>query len=281
LDWSPWTAPTPFFTSTSLQGDNLLVNPGAENGLEDWVITEGVAEALTAGECNGVNPLDGDLYFAVGGLCTESDVARMHQDVDVTEWADSIDTGTQVAYASGMLSNWSGADIPAIRMRFLNESEDILGETGWFEMPVATWTATNIEATLPETTRFVRYEMQGTRIAGQDNDAYFDRLSLRLGSATDCDGLPTAVPVYAGSPAPLSIFPNPGSADLNVQWPGSVRPLQGLRVVDNAGRKVPVQWDGSDAGWRIQRGPLPAGQFHITAIDATGTTARATWVIPE
>lgn len=279
LDWSPWTAPTPFFTSESLQGENLLVNPGAENGLDGWVITEGVAEALTAGECNGVNPFAGDQYFAVGGLCTESDLGRMHQDVDVSAWSDSIDAGVQAAYASAMMSDWSGADIPAIRMRFLDESLDILGETGWFELPVATWTAANIESPLPVLSRFVRFEMQGTRIAGQDNDSYFDNLSLRMGSLTDCDGLPTLVTTPLGSPAPLSIYPNPGAADLEVSWPGCVRPILDLRVVDNTGRKVTVQWADSAGGWRIERGRLPAGQYHITAIDASGHTARATWVI--
>jgi len=281
LDWSPWTAPVPFFTSESLQGDNLLTNPGAEDGTEGWVISEGVAESLTAGECDGVNPFEGERYFAVGGLCTESDLGRMHQDVDVTAWADSIDAGVQAAYASAMMSDWSGADIPAIRMRFLDESAAVLGETAWFEMPQATWTASNIEASLPALTRFVRFEMQGTRIAGQDNDSYFDNLSLRLGSATECDGLPLAVAAQRQPPAPLHIYPNPGAADLEVTWTGCALPLQDLRITDNTGRKVTIQWGASTTGWRIDRGPLPAGQYHITAIDATGHTARATWLIPE
>ena len=205
----------------------------------------------------------------------------MHQDVDVTEWADSIDAGVQAAYASAMMSDWSGADIPAIRMRFLDQSEAVLGETGWFEMPTATWTAANIESVLPALTRWVRFEMQGTRIAGQDNDCYFDRLSLRLGSFTDCDGLPTMVNAAAGSPAPLRIYPNPGDSDLEVIWPGCALPLQDLRVVDNAGRKVQVLWGDSTTGWRIQRGQLPTGQYHIVAIDAAGHTARAKWLIPQ
>ena len=97
LNWSAWTAPFPFTTSESLLGDNLLVNPGGEDGLDGWTVTEGIAESLTAGECNGVNPHAGDRYFAVGGLCTESDVARMHQDVDVSAEADSIDAGAVLA----------------------------------------------------------------------------------------------------------------------------------------------------------------------------------------
>ena len=281
LDWSPWTAPVPFFTSESLQGDNLLVNPGAEEGLLGWTITEGVAESLTAGECNGVNPFDGEHYFAVGGLCTESDLGRMHQDVDVSAWADSIDAGVQVAYASGMLSDWSGADIPAMRLVFLDEAGEETGATGWFEMPSATWTAVDLESTLPTLTRTVRLELQGTRIAGTDNDSYFDALSLRLGSVTDCDGLPLAVASVLGSPAPLRIHPNPGAVDLQVQWPGCAMPLLDLRMVDAMGRKVAVSVRDTASGWTVERGGLAAGTYHLTAIDATGHTARATWVVTE
>ena len=284
LEWSPWTAPVPFFTSESLQGDNLLVNPGGEEGLDGWTVTEGVAESLTAGECNGVNPFAGDRYFAVGGLCTESDLARMHQDVDVSAWADSIDAGVQVAYAEGMLSDWSGADIPAMRLVLLDENEGVLEETGWFEMPSATWTPVAVESLLPPLTRMVRLELQGTRIAGADNDSYFDELSLRLGSTTDCDGLPLAVEDPWGasaSPAPLRIHPNPGAVDLSVSWPGSATPLQALRLTDAMGRKVAVTVRDTADGWTVERSDLSAGTYHITAVDATGHTARATWVVTE
>ena len=284
LDWSPWTAPVPFFTSESLQGDNLLVNPGGEEGLDGWTVTEGVAESLTAGECNGVNPFAGDRYFAVGGLCTESDLARMHQDVDVSAWADSIDAGVQVAYAEAMLSDWSGADIPAMRLVFLDETGGALEETGWFEMPSATWTPVAVESALPSLTRIVRLELQGTRIAGTDNDCYFDALALRLGSVTDCDGLPLAVEnprAEGASPAPLRIHPNPGAVDLSVSWPGCATPLQALRLTDAMGRKVAVTVRDTADGWTVERSGLAAGTYHLTAIDATGQTARATWVVTE
>ncbi len=281
LEWSPWTAPVPFFTSESLQGDNLLVNPGAEDGLEGWTVTEGIAESLTAGECNGVNPYVGSRYFAVGGLCTESDLARMHQDVDVSAWADSIDAGVQVAYAGAWMSDWSGADIPAMRMLFLDDAGGETGGTGWFEMPAATWTPVEIEGPLPFATRTVRLELQGTRIAGTDNDSYFDALSLRLGSSTDCEGLPLAATPWVPSEArPLDVYPNPGPGPVTVAWPQDFQP-EVLRVVDSLGNKVAVENRPTERGWELNLLHPVSGTLFLMAADRSGRVARGQWVVSE
>ncbi len=281
LEWSPWTAPVPFFTSESLQGDNLLVNPGAEEGLDGWTVTEGVAESLTAGECNGVNPHSGDRYFAVGGLCTESDLARMHQEVDVSAWTDSIDTGVQVAFAQAYMSDWSGADIPAMRMVFLDDADTETGETGWFEMPTATWTPVEIEGLLPTGTRTVRLELQGTRIAGTDNDCYFDDLSLRLGSTTDCIGLPLAVqPPRILDAQPLEIYPNPSPGPVIVVWPVDFNP-DVLRVVDSLGNKVALEDVPTEHGWQLTLMNPVSGTLFLMAADRHGRVARGQWVVSE
>ena len=281
LNWSSWTAPVPFTTSESLLGDNLLVNPGSEDGLDGWTVTEGIAESLTAGECNGINPYTGARYFAVGGLCTESDLGRMHQDVDVAAEADSIDAGAVIARGTAWMSDWSGSDIPAMRLRFLDEASDVIGETGWFEMPVATWTEVDIQAPVPPLTRFVRVELQGTRVAGQDNDSYFDALSLRLGSEADCDGLPL---IDQFGPVPdakaLEIYPNPGPGPVTVAWPQDFNPHI-LRVVDSLGRKVDVLSEPSEHGWRLTLQGPAAGTLHLLAADRAGRVARGTWVVVE
>lgn len=281
LNWSDWTAPVPFFTSESLLGDNLLVNPGGEQGLDGWTLTEGIAESLTAGECNGVNPHAGDRYFAVGGLCTESDLGRMHQDVDVSAEADSIDAGAVLARGTAWMSDWSGSDIPAMRLRFLDVASDAIGETGWFEMPMATWTEVDIQAPVPPGTRFIRVELQGTRVSGEDNDSYFDSLSLRLGSEADCGGLPL---IDQFGPVPdakaLEIYPNPGPGPVTVAWPQDFNPHI-LRVVDALGRKVEVLSEPVENGWRLTlKGPT-SGTLHLLALDRAGRVARGTWVVGE
>ena len=281
LNWSAWTAPVPFTTSESLLGDNLLVNPGGEDGLDGWTVTEGIAESLTAGECNGVNPYTGVRYFAVGGLCTESDLGRMHQDVDVAAEADSIDAGAVIARGTAWMSDWSGSDIPAMRLRFLDEASDVIGETGWFEMPAATWTEVDIQAPVPPLTRFVRVELQGTRVAGQDNDSYFDALSLRLGSEADCGGLPLA---DGFGPVPdakaLEVYPNPGPGPVTVAWPLDFNPHI-LRVADSLGRKVDVLSEPAENGWRLTLQGPASGTLHLMAVDRAGRVARGQWVVAE
>jgi len=280
LNWSSWTAPVPFNTSASLLGDNLLVNPGAEADLVGWEVTQGIAETLTAGECDGVNPYEGNRYFAVGGLCTESELGRMHQDVDVSAWADSIDAGVQMAVADGMLSDWGGSDVPAMRVVFLNASGTVLNETGWFEMPMATWTEVQIDAPVPPLTRFIRLELQGTRVTGSDNDSYFDALSLRMGGALDCPGLPlhTIGPVEPGDE--LQVYPNPGS-NINVRWPNGSSRLTELRIVDALGRKVKVENAPSEGGWEINGTDLPQGTYHLIGLDDEGRVARASWIMKQ
>ncbi|MCH1582485.1 MAG: hypothetical protein L7S63_05155, partial [Flavobacteriales bacterium] len=125
---------------------------------------------------------------------------------------------------------------------------------------------------------------QGTRIAGEDNDSYFDALALRLGSTTDCDGLPLSAQDPWGAtraPASLQIHPNPGPMDLTVSWPGCGLPLQAMRLTDAVGRKVDISVSETTEGWQVQRAGLAAGTYHLTALDATGHIARATWVITE
>lgn len=279
LNWSPWTAPVPFYTSASLLGENLLANPGAEDNMNGWVVTQGVAESLTAGECQGVNPFEGDRYFTVGGLCTESALGRMHQDVEVTAWADSIDAGVQSVSAAGRLSDWSGADIPAMRLVFLDEAQSPVGETDWIEMPTVTWTLVELESLLPAMTRWVRLELQGTLVAGTDNDSYFDALSLRMGAAFDCSGLPLDIPGPVVQ-STLVIYPNPGAL-ISVEWPNESGQLLDLRVVDAQGRKVRVDARASEKGFSIQGEGLAPGQYHLIGMDGQGRMAKGTWLIEE
>ena len=282
LNWSAWTAPVPFSTSESLFGENLLINPGAENGLDGWTVTEGIAESLTAGECEGVNPFEGQRYFTVGGLCDESDLARMHQDVDVSAYADSIDAGVAVAVGKGQLSDWGGSDIPAMRLVFLDENSTLLEQTGWFEMPIASWTEVAIASPLPPLCRLVRMELQGTRVSGVDNDSYFDGLSLQMGSELDCPGLPLSFisPPIAREANPLDIYPNPGPGPVIVSWPEDFNPTV-LRVVDSAGNKVAINSEPCDQGWRLTLTNPATGTLFLMALDPSRRVAQGRWVVSE
>ena len=56
LAWSEWSDPISFQTGNTTLSDNLLDNPGAEDGINFWNIELGILESLSAFECDGIEP---------------------------------------------------------------------------------------------------------------------------------------------------------------------------------------------------------------------------------
>ncbi len=238
LNWSAWTTPVSFSTGASSASDNLLQNPGAEDNLIAWSITQGVVESLPALECNGVQPHSGERYFIVGGLCEHSAVARCQQDVDVSAYADSIDTGGYAVNFGGYLANFGGSDRPEMRLYFLDDAGLELGTSTTLTTLNSNWTLLNTWELIPADTRSIRVELQGTRNAGTDNDSYFDDLFLRLGSeVADCAMLVSST----GSAVPfipeLEIYPNPFRDTAEIILPAAGNHWQ-LQLMNALGEKV-------------------------------------------
>ena len=279
LNWSDWTEPTGFATSESLQGEDLILNGGAEEGLENWEITEGIAESLTAGECNGVNPHDGLRYFAVGGLCNESAVGRMHQTVDASAYTDSIESGNYFAHAQAWMSDWSGSDIPEMRLVFLDEFNIQISQTAFVQGPIATWTLLSIEAPIPSETRYIQLELKGTLVSGTDNDSYFDDISLRLGNTSDCDAVPAGIPNTTLKKESLKIYPNPSSGSIHVNWDELSRHDVDFRLVNAAGEKQVVLVERNVSGWTLSAPKISDGMYILIASDKKGRVASGEWVV--
>ncbi len=196
LAWSEWSEGAAFTTGTGMLGDNLLDNPGAEQGVAGWDAIEGPIEALRAGECDGGEPHDGEAYFAVGGVCEEGvDNAEAIQVVDIQTWASHADEGELTALYAGWLSSYSGSDLAEIELRFLDVDGVELGSTERLSDPSAAWVRVLGHARVPEGTRTITFAMLGTRYAGQDCDAYFDDLELYLSSDGSLDAC-LADPAY-------------------------------------------------------------------------------------
>ena len=262
LNWSEWSEPAAFTTGASLSLPNLLENPGAENDLEAWQVQEGVVEALTSGTCNGVAPHSGEQYFAVGGLCEHSALAIAVQDVDVSAYQDSIDTGAFVAHFGGYLSNFSGSDRPEMRLIFMDEAGLELGQSNTLTTLSSNWTLLGESLSIPPSTRAIRVELKGTRNAGTDNDSYFDDLFLRLGTTEiECPTITTTQMPTAPTTVTLNVSPNPMQDVAQIDLPqGLDKPLQ-LRVLDMAGRKMEVSFEQLAGSIQLQRGNLPAGTY--------------------
>ena len=209
LAWSEWSNDISFTTGDSEFSGNLLVNPGAEDGVNDWIVESGVFESLTSGECDGTFPKSGDRYFAVGGLCSHSANATVSQTVDVSEFQDIIESEKSIVKFGGYLSNDSGFDRPSIQLFYLNESGEEIGQSNKFTSTAKFWRLFDKQDLLPAETRSIKFEMKGMRIIGTDNDSYFDDLFLTVRKdTTGCDDIITNI-AENNNTQNFTVFPNP------------------------------------------------------------------------
>ncbi|MEO1257397.1 MAG: metallophosphoesterase family protein [Bacteroidota bacterium] len=244
LNWSEWTTPVSFSTGTSIATPNLLLNPGAEDSLLNWTVTEGIVEPLTDGVCNGISPHSGERYFAVGGLCEESPLGVCIQGIGVSLYADSIDTGSFPVNFGGYLSNYSGSDLPELRLIFLDQNSVEIGVSNTISTLNSSWTMFSIWENIPELTRTIQVELKGTRNAGTDNDSYFDDLFIRVGRNEGCDNMVSIVnsPVQI---ADLEVVPNPVKSIGTITLPLDNYKDIRLFLVDMTGAKIncPIKYE--------------------------------------
>jgi hypothetical protein len=180
LAWSGWSEPTAFETGASSLSDNLLINPGAEQGTDGWEAS-GPLEALEAGECDGTEPHQGLAYLVVGGICEEgADYTEAQQLVDITAWAEAADSGELAALFGGHTASHAGSDLAEMELRYLDAEGAQLGSSGRLGRPEPSWTELQAIEAVPPGTRSIAFVLMGTRNAGQDCDAYFDALLLQL-----------------------------------------------------------------------------------------------------
>jgi acid phosphatase type 7 len=180
LKWSEWSNTLEFTTGESLFSSNLLLNPGAENGIEGWEIREGIFESLPPGDCAGINPNSGIRYFSVGGLCSESEYAEVYQSIFIGDDAECIDAGDLSVLYKGYLSNWNGADHPEFKLEFDDGLGNIIFESPILDTYNSSWTEISNQMVIPVNTRIINFVMMGTRYGGADNDSYFDDMEMRL-----------------------------------------------------------------------------------------------------
>ncbi|RMZ49350.1 hypothetical protein EB821_02695 [Candidatus Marinimicrobia bacterium PRS2] len=186
LGWSPWSDITDFQTTESQYTANLLLNAGAENGTDNWIVHEGFFESLIAYQCDGVEPYNGNYYFAVGAICNSSYYAEVSQTINISEYADCISNGLADAHFGGYLSNWGGSDHPEMQMIYLDEFHNEIESSPILDTYNSSWTFLSNSQPVPEETAYIQILLMGTRYAGSDNDSYFDDLFVKLFRDESC-----------------------------------------------------------------------------------------------
>ena len=254
LQWSGWSEPRTFATSESLYSQNLLSNPGAENGIAGWIVQEGVFESLEEYECNGITPHSGQYYYCVGGLCIESMYAEVFQVIDISEYSGCIDDSGASARFGGFLSNWSGWDQPEMYIAFLDEHGSELGVSETQSTLNSSWTEFDTMLPIPPHTRDIKFTLMGTRNGGQDNDSYFDDLFLRVVKDETCIEMVTIISNKSEIPAQFILyhnFPNPFNPLTIFRYDLPVDGLVNITIYDMMGRVVKTLVnDQQTAGYR-------------------------------
>lgn len=130
---------------------------------------------------------------------------------------------------------------------------------------------------IPVATRTVQMVLTGTRLAGTDNDSYFDDLYVRMGhEMIDCDEYASKVLQPDPAAEGLRISPNPWSGQTRVTVPHLDHQDMQLVITDAIGKVVQCPVTKMPDGYLIERGHLPAGLYPISiridgAINYSGT----------
>ena len=69
------------------------------------------------------------IFFAVGGLCEESEFGYAYQIVDISDYSEEINMGLATAFFGAQLSSYAGYDTPSIGIECLDEANNILFST--------------------------------------------------------------------------------------------------------------------------------------------------------
>lgn len=152
------------------QGQNLIVNGGAENGVVGWTTVSGAWVRY-----EWVTPQEGSYHFYAG----QNGVAEMYQDVDVSAYATGIDAGTEQFTFTGYVRNYGAGDLSRIIVEYRDALGNVLStyDSGNQDSR-GVWTQLTDSRPAPANTRIIRVRLVSTRIHCCDNDGYYDALSL-------------------------------------------------------------------------------------------------------
>lgn len=177
---------------------NLLVNPGAENGLTGWVIEAGTPRVnVEAGRVRSGSHSFGDFY---------NTPAAIYQDVNLSGYAGSIDGGRARVRAGGWMRQWG--HVGRILIEYLNASKGVIASYDTGEVYPGDWTNYGDERAAPSGTRYLRFHIWGYHPEGATNRCYVDDCYVNVEE--------TAGPTYNCPHCPAT-FGSQGELDAHIQ----------------------------------------------------------------
>ena len=170
----------PNASGQAMSAANLLQNPGNDESLSDGNIPHWreVTGTQWTQRSSDPTPFSGVAYFFAG----VAPVAELQQDVNVSGLAAAIDGGGQLFTFSGYVRSWpqTPSDSSQVVIEYrdaANEAVLATSDTGSFSQ-IARWQLVTNTTAAPPGTRFIRVRLISTRNNGDNNDGYFDALSL-------------------------------------------------------------------------------------------------------
>lgn len=179
---------TPAYEEIDTSVMNLLVNPGAESGLENWTVEQGTARALSGAQWScegGPGAKSGKALFNPGSMCINpTPLGLLYQTVDATAWADEIDAGQAKALFGAALRGWSvNNDEASVFLSFRDAGGNELGTSQRLSNSEGVWKTEMAYAVIPAQTRSIRFYIQGKRVdtsSNPNNDSFVDDAYLRV-----------------------------------------------------------------------------------------------------
>jgi 3',5'-cyclic AMP phosphodiesterase CpdA len=185
LRWSDWSLSNSFTVAASggTWSSNLVSNGGAESTMSSWTRSTGYMQAITAAQNGGTVAYIGSYYFAGGGFggTASSGTDAMYQNINMSNYATSIDQGSAVVRYSAAMRGWAGqTDTPSMYIEFYNASGTKLATSSTLSSATATWTVKSATMTVPTGTRSIRVHAKAVRSGGNDNDGYLDNIGVEI-----------------------------------------------------------------------------------------------------
>jgi Bacterial Ig domain len=177
---------------------NLIINPGAEYGLQGW--TGNWASILNqSGNLAVGTPHSGAYSFKANTTAT---TVEFYQDVDLSEYSNHINAGLQSFHLSGW-GNDKNRDDARLVLQFRDSNGQIIG-TPYESARIAMDAWKYVETTLlaPPNAVVARVILRGTRLVDTKNLCHFDDLSLKA--------------IKPANMAPVAVNPPQASIAMNV-----------------------------------------------------------------